>query len=81
MKKSSALFVGMNVHKESIDITVAETGGEVRRWGQIGGDRAALEKAVRKLEGLGRPLQFVYEAGPCGFWINVPGNRTVAVCG
>jgi len=26
------------VHKESIDITLAEQGGEVRRLGQIGGD-------------------------------------------
>ena len=69
MRKSSKVFVGMDVHKESIDITVAEVGGEVRRWGQIGGDRAALEKAVRKLQSLGAPLCFVYEAGPCGFWI------------
>lgn len=69
MRKSSKIFVGMDVHKESIDITVAEVGGEVRRWGQIGGDRAALEKALRKLESSGGELQFVYEAGPCGFWI------------
>jgi transposase len=69
MKKSSKIFVGMDVHKESIDITVAEVGGEVRRWGQIGGERAALEKALRKLESSGGELHFVYEAGPCGFWI------------
>lgn len=69
MKKSSKIFVGMDVHKESIDITLAEGSGEVRRWGQIGGDRAALEKGVRKLESLGKKLHFVYEAGPCGFWI------------
>ena len=69
MKKSSKIFVGMDVHKESIDITLAESGGEVRRWGQIGGDQAALERAVRKLESMGKPLHFVYEAGPCGFWI------------
>lgn len=69
MSKSSKVFVGMDVHKESIDMTVAEAAGEVRRWGQIGGDRAALGKAVRKLESLGAKLHFVYEAGPCGFWM------------
>ena len=69
MEKSSKIFVGMDVHKESIDITLAEQGGEVRRLGQIGGDRASLEKAVRKLESSGAELHFVYEAGPCGFWI------------
>lgn len=69
MEKSSKVFVGMDVHKESIDITLAEHGGEVRRWGAVGGDRAALTKAVRKLESGGAKLHFVYEAGPCGFWI------------
>jgi|GEM_PF-3459747 len=37
MRKSSKVFVGMDVHKESIDVTVAQAAGEVRRWGQIGG--------------------------------------------
>lgn len=69
MEKSSKVFVGMDVHKESIDITLAEQGGEVRRLGQIGGDRGSLLKMVRKQQSMGRELVFVYEAGPCGFWI------------
>ena len=35
MKKSSTVFVGMDVHKESIDITLAEVGGEVHRYGHL----------------------------------------------
>ncbi|MGH7957658.1 MAG: IS110 family transposase, partial [Opitutaceae bacterium] len=59
----------MDVHKESIDVTLAEQGGELRRLGQIGGDRGSLLKMVRKLQSRGGERVFVYEAGPCGFWI------------
>ena len=39
MQKSSKIFVGMDVHKASIDITLAEEGGEVHRFGDVGADR------------------------------------------
>src|SRR5208337_2660433 len=62
-------FVGLDVHKDTIDIAIAESGDnkEVRHYGKIGGDLAALDKAIRKLRSQGAELQFVYEAGPCGY--------------
>jgi len=67
--KDNSIFIGMDVHKNSIDIAVAEKGrtGQVRHFGKIEGSLAALDKAVRKLVSKGQRPQFVYEAGPCGY--------------
>lgn len=64
----SISFVGLDVHKNSIDIALADTGrdNEVRYYGTISGDLASLDKAVRKLVSRGTTLSFVYEAGPSG---------------
>ena len=69
MTKSNILFIGLDVHKESIEVAMAEDGigGEVRHYGKIGGTFAAVDKLLRKLVSLGKTLHFCYEAGPTGY--------------
>ena len=67
MKK--VYYVGLDTHKESIAIAIAQEAGEVRAYGQIGGTLDALDKAIKKIEKPDVELRFVYEAGPCGYVI------------
>lgn len=59
------LYIGLDVHKDSIAIAVAESGrnGELRSWGNISNSVPAMEKAIarmRKQYGLEVELHFCY---------------------
>lgn len=64
-------YVGLDVHKETIAVSVAEAnGGEVRYWGEIANTPEAVEKLIRQLRKNGATLSFCYEAGPCGYGLH-----------
>ena len=65
-------FIGMDVHKNSITIAIAEEGSRdsARIYGTINNDLNALDKFCRKMVSTASELHFVYEAGPCGYGIH-----------
>src|SRR6185437_3278827 len=67
MKETITSFVGLDVHKNSVAIAVAEAGREAARFvGTVAPSMSTLCKALRRVCEAERTL-VVYEAGPCGY--------------
>jgi transposase len=65
----NTLYVGLDAHKKTIAIAVAEEGrkGEVRSNGTIENTPDNVTKLIKRLGKTGSELHFCYEAGPCGY--------------
>ena len=72
MAQSRTLYVGMDVHTESIAVAyVAQAcGAAVVSLGTVGTRQCAIDKRIRQLQSKSTQLVFVYEAGPCGSWLS-----------
>ena len=59
------------MHKDSIAVAYVpeERGAEVVSLGAVGPRQCDIDKLIRKLQSKGARLVFVYEAGPCGYWL------------
>ena len=70
-ESSKTVYVGLDVHKDSIAVAYApeDRGAEVVSLGAIGTRQCDIDKLIRKLQAKGATLVFVYEAGPCGYWL------------
>jgi transposase len=66
-----AKFIGLDVHKDTIAVAVADGDGarEVRFHGTIANTPEAVRRLIARLPGPGTALRFCYEAGPCGYGV------------
>jgi len=73
MNKHSILFIGLDTHKEFNEVAYIEEhrGAQPVHLGRVSSSKVAVQKLVRQFESKysGATLHFVYEAGPCGYWI------------
>jgi len=69
MPEPTTLFVGLDVHKDSISVAHAAAGrpDPPHFVGAIGTRQADIDKLVRRLHSHAGHLVFAYEAGPCGY--------------
>ena len=66
--KEFSKYVGLDVHKDTIAVAVAEGGGgEVRYVGEIAHTPEAITKLLRQLKRGGGRISWCHEAGPCGY--------------
>ncbi len=67
MKNDSTVFVGLDVHKESIVAAYAIDMGEVQILGNVGILQRDLDRLCTRMQSKASGVTFVYEAGPCGY--------------
>jgi len=80
-ESSKTLYVGLDVHKDSIAIAYAHPEqGDVVSLGTIGTRAADITALLRKLEAKECRLHFAYEAGPCGYWLPRDFSRRGFAC-
>ena len=73
MTKHNILFIGLDTHKEFLEVAYIEDnrGAKPIHFGRISSAKLAIKKLIRQFESKypHATLHFVYEAGPCGYWI------------
>lgn len=82
MKKHATLFVGLDVHKDSISVAHVpdDRQAEVTFVGRIGTRAADIDRLVRRLEAKAARLVVAYEAGPCGYVLHRHLSRRGVTC-
>jgi len=83
MHQSRTLYVGMDVHKESIAVAYVATDhdAEVLSLGTFGTRQCDIDTLIRTIPSKANHLVFVYAAGPGGSWLSRYLAKKDSVCG
>jgi len=67
MQHRRVRYIGLDMHKATIAVAVAEEAGVPSSYGSITNDPAAVRKLMARLAGKDVELRVAYEAGPTGY--------------
>ncbi|HLY89204.1 MAG TPA: IS110 family transposase, partial [Acetobacteraceae bacterium] len=60
-------YIGLDVHRATIAVAIAEEEGSPSSYGTIANDPSAVRKLMTRLGGKDVDLRVAYEAGPTGY--------------
>jgi transposase len=67
MQQRQVRCIGLDVHKDTIAVAIADEVGAPGSYGSIANDPAAVRKLMTRLGGPAIELRVAYEAGPTGY--------------
>ena len=67
MQNDNTVYVGLDVHKDSIVAAYSVGVGEVQNLGNIGVLERDIKRLCARMQSKASRVMFVYEAGPCGY--------------
>jgi transposase len=70
MQQQTVRYIGLDVHKASISVAIAEDGGPPSSYGAVANEPAAIRKLMARLSGPDVRLRVAYEAGPTGYAVH-----------
>lgn len=80
MAHDNTVFVGLDVHKDSIVAAYSVGLGEIASLGNIGTLQRDIQKLCQRMHSKAPNVLFVYEAGPCGYGLQRQLQRAGFTC-
>jgi transposase len=80
MHQRAVRYLGLDVHKASISVAIAEESGAPTTYGRIPNEPSGIRTLMTRLGGPGIELRVAYEAGPTGYALHRQLTRLGIAC-